>query len=149
MISTMRLSLGELRIARTLPVLRPGSLQVLRFLAVGSSGAIAFVVLSTLVIGLRTGLPAWVASGLCYAALVPVVYMLHRRFSFDSPAPHTAAFPRYVAVQVSSVLLASLFSYIAYGTFRLPPPLASILVTGLVSGVNFVVLRIWAFPSAA
>jgi putative flippase GtrA len=119
--------------------------QLLAFLLVGGSGAVAFIVLSTIVVGLHFGVPNWVASTLCYAALIGPVYLAHRRFSFRSDAPHAKALPRYVGVQLCGLALAAIFSAIAYSVLMLPALWASVLVTGLVSGINFVVLKLWAF----
>ena len=85
------------------------------------------------------------ASALCYGVFIVPVYLLHRRFSFGSDAPHRQALPRYAAVQGMAMLLATLFSVIAYGVLSMPTLLASILVVMMTSGVNFVVLRSWAF----
>ncbi|MGN6100675.1 MAG: GtrA family protein [Devosia sp.] len=125
--------------------------QLIAFLLVGGSGAVAFVLLSTIAIGLRPPVPDWVASTVCYAALIGPVYLLHRRFSFRSSAPHGHALPRYVGVQIGAICLASLFSYVTYHLLGLPTVWASLLVTGLTSGVSFVILKAWAFthPAAA
>lgn len=117
------------------------------FILVGGTGALAFVLLSNLAIALGTGVADWVASSLCYAALILPVYALHRRLSFRSNAPHRQALPRYIAVQVSALCLASLFSYLFYAVFGFHSAIASVLVIGLTSGVNFFVLRLWAFAS--
>src|SRR5215218_2154635 len=82
------------------------------FVAIGGLAALLYVAGSALMIGLRTGVPDWVMSTLCYAAFIGPVYLAHRRFSFRSDAPHGRALPRYVAVQLCGVALASLFSYI-------------------------------------
>ena len=121
--------------------------QLIAFLTVGGSGAVAFVMLSSLAIGLHTGLADWLASAVCYGALIGPVYLAHRRFSFSSEAPHRHALPRYVAVQLCALLLAAGFSYLVYGYFGLPTVAASLLVTGLTSGVNFMVLKLWAFAA--
>ena len=123
----------------------PVGRQLLSFLVVGGSGAVCFIALSNLAIGLHSGVANWITSALCYAALIGPVYLMHRRFSFRSEAPHGHALPRYVAVQLSALALASLFSFILFGFFGLPTLLASLLVTGLTSGVNFMILRLWAF----
>ena len=119
--------------------------QLVGFLLVGGAGAVAFVVLSTLAIDLHTPAPNWLMSTLCYACLIGPVYLLHRRFSFPSEAPHRQALPRYVGVQLCALLLASLFGYLAYHVMALPTLWASLFVTGLTSGVNFMVLKLWAF----
>lgn len=122
--------------------------QLAGFILVGGTGAVAFVVLSTLLIGLHTGLPDWVASALTWAALIVPVYMGHHRISFRaSRVAHRQGLPRYVAVQISALILAALFSYIAYSIAHLPALYGAIIVTGLTSAVNFVVLKVWAFAS--
>lgn len=125
---------------------RPAPLAgLVSFVIVGGSGAAAFVVLSSVAMALPTGQPRWLVSAICYALLILPVYLLHRRFSFRSEAPHGHAFPRYVAVQVAGLVLAASFSFVAYGVFALPTVAAALLVVGLTAGVNFFVLRHWAF----
>lgn len=119
--------------------------QALSFLVIGGGAALAFVALSSLVLGLGLPLADWIASALCYAAFIVPVYLLHRRFSFASSAPHERALPRYVAVQMVGLGLATLFSFVAYGVVGLPTLAASLLVIALTSAVNFLVLKVWAF----
>ena len=122
--------------------------QVVAFLIVGGVGAAAFIALSSIFVGMHAALPKWLVSTICYAVLIGPVYLAHRRFSFRSDTPHGHALPRYVGVQLCALLLASIFSYVAYNVFGLPAVWASILVTGMISAVNFVVLRLWAFAPA-
>lgn len=117
---------------------------LLAFLVVGVSGAAAFVVLSTAMIWLNTGYADWLVNTACYAALIGPVYLMHRRFSFQSDASHWQALPRYMAVQGMALVLAALFSYVIHG-MAVPTLFASMLVIALTSGVNFMVLRSWAF----
>jgi putative flippase GtrA len=119
--------------------------QFLSFAGIGAGAALAFIALSSGLVALDTSVPDWGVSALCYAAFVVPVYLLHRRFSFRSNAAHRVALPRYVAVQATAVVLATLFSWLAYGVFSLPSLVASMLVIALTSGLNFVVLRAWAF----
>jgi putative flippase GtrA len=119
--------------------------ELIAFVLVGGSGAVAFVLLSTFVVGAPWGPPKWIGSVFCYAVLIPPVYLAHRRFTFRSDAPHRHALPRYAGVQVGSLMLASLFSDVVYGVIGLPTLPASMIVTGLTSAVSFVVLKLWAF----
>lgn len=131
---------------RDIPRSRPPQWSgLLGFIAIGGAGTVAFVVLSTLVIGLDTGIADWVVNTACYAALIVPVYLLHRLYSFRSDASHWQALPRYLVVQAMALLLAALFSYIVHGVLGVPTLVASMLVIGLTSGVNFMVLRGWAF----
>jgi putative flippase GtrA len=136
--SLMRETMAE---DRPSPVLR----QLLTFLVIGATAALAFVGLSAAATALPTGLPRWLVSAICYALFIVPVYLLHRRYSFRSSVPHGQALPRYVVVQVSGLALATGFSWICYSVFGLPTLPAALLVIGLTSGVNFVVLRLWAF----
>lgn len=127
---------------------RPRGLPpILSFLLIGGGAALAFVAVSSALIALPSGLPKWLISAACYAGFIGPVYLLHRRFSFQSSAPHRQALPRYVAVQACAVVLAIIFSYVMYGLFSLPNVLSAVLVAGLTSGVNFIVLKSWAFAT--
>jgi putative flippase GtrA len=122
--------------------------EALCFAGIGLSAALGFVVLSGAMVALFHSVPAAVVSTICYAMFIVPTYLAHRRFSFRTDAPHRQALPRYMAVQALGLLLAALFSYLAYDIVRLPSLPASILVIGLTSGVNFILLRAWAFASA-
>jgi putative flippase GtrA len=119
--------------------------EMVSFAAVGGTAALAFVILSAVLTSLDTGMPAWVVSAGCYALFIVPVYLAHRRLSFHSQMPHAVALPRYVAVQASALALASLFSFVCYGLIGMPSALAAVVVICLTSGVNFVVLKLWAF----
>lgn len=126
----------------------PVLVQLFAFLVIGGAAAVSFVGVSSAAIAMLDTIPAWLVSSLCYAAFIVPVYLLHRRYSFQSAAEHARALPRYVAVQLCGLGLATLFSYVAYGLVGLPTVGAAILVIGLTSGINFLVLRRWAFGAA-
>lgn len=129
--------------------LPPNLRQLLFFVLVGGSGAVAFILLSTFAIERRTGAPDWVVSALCYAALILPVYLAHRSLSFRSDAPHRRALPRYVATQVCAVALAALISYGIYAIPGVPTLAAAFLVSALTAVFTFVVLKLWAFAQRA
>ncbi len=145
----MSLSLESLM--RDQLVVRPRSVvsaQLFAFLLIGGAAALSFVGVSAAAIAAFRELPSWLVSALCYAAYIVPVYLLHRRFAFRSDADHGRALPRYIAVQLCGLGLATLFSWLAYGVIGMPTLLAAILVICLTSGVNFLVLRGWAFGTA-
>jgi putative flippase GtrA len=119
--------------------------ELIGFICVGGSGAVAFIILSTFMIGLRTGVPDWVMSALCWVALIGPVYAGHRLWSFRSGVPHRQALPRYIAVQICGIMLAAIFSCLFYRVLGMSTAVAATLVTALTSGVNFAILRAWAF----
>jgi putative flippase GtrA len=145
----MSLSVESLMCDSVLEAPRPTvATQLFSFVFVGGLGALCYVGLSMLLIDLRTGMPEWLVGALAYALLILPVYMAHRHCSFRSDVPHTVALPRYVAVQVTAIVLASVFSYVSYNLLGLASGYAALLVIGLTSGVNFVILKIWAFARA-
>jgi putative flippase GtrA len=67
----------------------------LRFALVGLAGAAMYYALLWSMVELG-GVPALLASSLAFALVVAENYLLHRRWTFDSRAPHRQAFPRFV-----------------------------------------------------
>jgi putative flippase GtrA len=67
----------------------------LRFALVGLAGAAVYYALLWSMVELG-GMPALAASSLAFALVVAENYLLHRRWTFDSRAPHREAFPRFV-----------------------------------------------------
>jgi putative flippase GtrA len=136
---------------RESPTVRPPDQRgggVISFLLIGGGAALSYVLFSSLLVGLLPMVAAWQTSALCYAAFVVPVYLLHRRFTFASDAAHRQALPRYIVVQVLALMLASLFSFVFHGTLGLPSLPAALLVIALTSGVNYLILRGWAFAFA-
>lgn len=126
---------------------RPVATELLWFLAVGGGGALVLAAVTTAMISLHTGIPDWAMAALCYAAFIGPVYLLHRRLSFRSDAAHRVAFPRYVAVQLSAIVLVSLFSWVCYSMLGVATAIGSVIVLGLTAGVNFAALKLWAFAT--
>lgn len=126
----------------------PMLVQLFGFLIIGGAAALSFVGVSSAAIAVFDTAPAWLVSSLCYAGFIVPVYLLHRRYSFQSDVEHARALPRYVAVQLCGLALATLFSFLAYGVVGLPTLAAAMLVIALTSGINFLVLRRWAFGTA-
>lgn len=121
--------------------------ELLAFVLIGASAVLGFVLLSSVAMSLPTGLPQWVVSAVCYGLFVLLTYAAHRRFAFKSSAPHGRALPIYLLVQLTGLGLATVFSWLAYGVLGLPTIVASLMVLGFTSGVNFFVLRSWAFKN--
>jgi putative flippase GtrA len=127
----------------------PVLVQLVAFIVIGGAAALSFVGISSAAVALFRSVPAWLVSSLCYAAFIVPVYLMHRRYSFQSATAHGRALPRYVLVQLCGLALATAFSYLAYGIVGLPTLVAALVVIVLTSGVNFLVLRRWAFAGGA
>jgi putative flippase GtrA len=113
------------------------------FLGVGGAGAATYALLAT---GLdQAGLPAWLASVLSYAALIPIVYWGQRRLTFRSSAPHASAFPKYVGAQMLGLSLSAALPWFLPPAPRLPPALTFFAMIGVISALNFILLKFWTF----
>lgn len=121
--------------------LRSGDL--LAFLLVGGTAALGYVAISSVPIALSTGIADWSVGSACYAAMV--VSTSHTVLLFTSDAAHQVALPRYIMVQVTGLGVAAILSFFAFNVLGLPAVPASALVIIVVSGVNFLLLRLWAF----
>ena len=118
---------------------------IISFLLIGAGAAAGFVILSAVLVTLLPFVESWVVSAACYAAFILPVYLLHRRYTFASDVAHRRALPRYVLVQGMALALASLFSFVFHGSLAMPSLPAAMLVIALTSGINYLVLRGWAF----
>lgn len=121
---------------------------IVSFLLIGAGAALGFVVLSGLLVGLVPSQHAWIVIAACYASFILPVYWLHRRFTFVSEVRHLRAMPRYLAVQAMALVLATVFSFVFHGTLALPSLPSAMLVIVLTSGVNYMILKSWAFVEA-
>jgi putative flippase GtrA len=144
----MSVSLQSLTFETAIRRDKPSALyQLMMFLLIGGVAAGAYVWLCTIVAGLGTGAPEWLTNSMCYALFLLPAYLAHRRYSFRSDAPHRHALPRYVTVQVVSIMLTALFSYVSYSVLGMETAAGAFLALILTAGVKFAVLRAWAFAS--
>jgi len=121
---------------------------LLSFIGIGGAAAASFVIVSSVLVAILPMIEGWIISAACYAAFIVPVYLLHRRYSFASDVAHGQGLPRYVAVQMVALLLATLFGYVFHGSMGLPSLPSAVLVIVLTSGVNYLVLKGWAFAAA-
>lgn len=122
--------------------------EAVAFYLVGGLAALCYVLISSFLIGMDTGIADWLMSALVYAVFMPMVYLAHRLFSFRSDAPHRRAFSRYLVVQGMGLCVASVLSFAAFHILMLVPLIGSALVIGVTSIFNFLVLRGWAFAAS-
>lgn len=116
------------------------------FMLVGMAAVGAFVLLSGLSLTIDAPLPEWACNTCCYLLCLGGAYLAHRKFAFKSEAAHGRALPAYCLVQAVVFGLAVLFRYVTSGIWSLPDLPAFLTVLLVMSGLNFLVLRIWIFP---
>lgn len=114
---------------------RLASPAALRFALVGLSGSAVYYALLYGMVELG-GMPALGASSLAFALVVIENYVLHRRWTFASRAPHRQAFPRYALMAVCGAVVntAVMAACLRLGWHYL---LAQALALALVVACNF------------
>ena len=120
---------------------------MMSFFGIGLGAAAGFAVLTTLFVPRFAEVPGMLVSALVFAVLLVPTYLLHRRFAFFSEAAHGEALPRYAVVQLAALFAAGVFSFVAYGIVGMPHLGTGLLVFLLTVGVNYSILRRWAFAS--
>jgi putative flippase GtrA len=110
---------------------------------------LAYAALTSVLVGFGTGVPDWIVGAACYAGFVLPVYLMHRRFSFRSAAPHGQALPRYVTVQAGSIVMATALSFLVYRVPGLPALFAAGAVAVATAAFSFACMRLWAFSARA
>jgi putative flippase GtrA len=121
-----------------------GAMRMLAsFVSVGAAGAIAYILLSSFLVTL--GAQAWIASVLCYAALIPVVYVGQRSLTFRSKAAVSSSFLKYAATQLFGLGLSAALPYVIERNTNWSPTTAFFYVAVLTVFVNFMLLKFWAF----
>lgn len=119
--------------------------SIVSFFGVGATAAAGYVVLSTFVT--YRGMAPWLASVLCYAALIPFAYVAQRSITFQSTVAHKLSFPKYLAVQCLGLMLAGALPYFADLLTEVPPVFAFLLVAATIVVTNLLLLKHWVFAS--
>jgi putative flippase GtrA len=118
--------------------------QFFRFALVGAvCTAIQYGLLVAGVEGL--GADAVVASTLGYLASAVASYLLNRRYTFDSGAPHAALVWKFVLVLGAGLILNALFMQLLHGYLQWHYVLAQLVVTCASLIWNFSAHRAWTF----
>jgi putative flippase GtrA len=118
--------------------------QFSRFAAVGAlCTAIQYGLLGIGVEWLGAGAVAASTAGFVVSA--GVNYLLNRRFTWGSNAPHRALVWRFVCVLGAGLLLNALFMQLLHGYLHWHYLLAQLLTTGINMLWNFTAHRYWTF----
>jgi putative flippase GtrA len=119
--------------------------SVISYFGVGAAGALAYVVLSTVMTTL-TGVSPWICSVLVYLGLILPVYFAQHRLTFRSQQAHRTSLPRYIAIQMLGVFLAAILPRLLSAS-ALPPGAIFAAVALTIAVTNYGLLRFWAFAT--
>jgi len=115
-----------------------------RFLQVGAlCTAMQYLLLVTGVEWL--GMNAVFASSVGYVVSAVANYLLNRRYTYASQAPHRALVWRFVAVMAVGSVLNALFMQLLHGYLHWQYVLAQLSATGAALVWNFCAHRYWTF----
>ena len=116
--------------------------ETVRFVATGATAALLFYVLTFGL--LRAGAPAFAGTLVAYAVTVVSAYSVQQAWTFRGRRPHGQAFPRYLAAQiVSGLLAATLARFVA--SLGLPPAAIALVSALSSSAVSYLLSRYWVF----
>jgi len=91
------------------------------------------------------GVDAVLASTLGYLASAAINYLLNRRYTYASGAPHTMLVWRFVTVLAIGSVLNALFMLLLHGYLHWQYALAQLFATGGTLIWNFCAHRYWTF----
>ncbi|MDH4984434.1 GtrA family protein [Aminobacter anthyllidis] len=113
--------------------------RVATFSLIGGLNTAAFFVLANL-LGYRLGLSADVAAYLAYAALLPVSFFGHRRYTFMSRGRIGTQWAKFIIVQATGLGVIKVATSLA-----VPGWMAFGLISVAIPLINFVVMQAWVF----
>ena len=141
----------QLRRDRLRQFIRSGALrELILFLLIGGTGAVAYTALNVLLT--KSGVPPAFSVLITIALLIPPVYFLQHRFTFQSGRNHLSAFPRYAGTQLLGNLIAIAIAAAVPQPIKDNPITAYVLLSAIVAAINYGILKFWAFrhmPPAA
>lgn len=120
-----------------------GLRELIMFLVIGGSGAVAYTALN--VFFTKSGISPSLSIAITIALLIPPVYVLQHRLTFRSGRNHLSAFPRYVGTQLFGNLIAIAVAYAFPAPIKANPIAAFILISVIVAAINYGILKFWAF----
>ena len=116
--------------------------KLIKFIFVGGAGALCYFLGSCLLT--YFGVTPWIASVLIYIFLIPNVYLIQRKFVFESKNPHTIDFPKYILLQLIGVFLSAVIPFFII-SHKNSPQMAFIVVVIFVGFFNYFFQRNWVF----
>lgn len=123
---------------------RDGGLrELIMFLVIGGSGAVAYTALN--VFFTKSGISPSLSIAITIALLIPPVYVLQHRLTFRSGRNHLSAFPRYVGTQLFGNLIAIAVALAVPDPIKANPITAFVLISAIVAAINYGILKFWAF----
>jgi putative flippase GtrA len=113
------------------------------FLVVGGFCASFYIGLAEVVHS--SGLTPTAASVLAYVVCIPLGYLGHRAFTFQSTRSHRHAGLAYPAVQVIALTIAAAVTFVSTHIFRLPATATFFLAALAAASASYFLQKNWVF----
>ena len=113
------------------------------FVFVGGSAALGYFVLACTL--KYFGMAATMASAIAYLSFVPISYLGHRKFTFNSAGNAAVELPKFLVVAFLGIATGVLVPHLVTDVSGLPAWIGFALVCAVVPIVSYVSLRIWVF----
>ena len=124
----------------------PRMRELVAFLLIGGTSALLYTGLNVLFT--KAGLRPSLSIVLTLAILMPPTYYAQHRLTFRSGRDHRSAFPRYVGAQLFGNVLALVAAEVFASPIRAHPLVSFLLIAAMVAGINYAILKFWAFRHA-
>jgi putative flippase GtrA len=123
------------------------TLRVFRFVISGAIAATQYSLMLAMLV--HCGLSHWLAGIISYVSAMPISFLLHKFFTFESRAKPAKELPRFLATSGIGAALASLLPHLLSQSTRL-----SITEIGLVTSLvtptaTYALMSIWVFKQAS
>jgi putative flippase GtrA len=119
--------------------------QIIIFILIGGGAALLTMLLTYLGLNRFPKIPKPIITACVYAFMILPVYFLQHKFSFEGKSNHKDSLPKYIGVQMVSVTISFILSYLFLDILNLPHALGAIIVVATTSIGSFVALKLWAF----
>lgn len=117
-------------------------LRFFKFILVGGFGACAYILGSYTLSS--HGVKPWISSLIIYLCLVPIVYLIQKKFVFESNKSHNQLFPRYLSTQLIGLGISAFLPYILTEIWA-EPIFIFICVALLNSLASYLLQLYWVF----
>ena len=136
--------MSEPRIRSILPKPAAAYATLVRFLIVGISATLGYILICYLLQTLSGWAPFW-ASIVAYAAMFVFAYVTQRSFTFRSSRHHLISLPLYAALQTACGLFAAVTVQFLVTSAHISALAASTAAAALTAAASYLVSSSWIF----
>jgi len=123
-------------------LINKNSLRFLKFLVAGGFGAICYITGAYILSA--AGVVAWIASSIVFSSMIPIVYVIQKKFVFESDETHVKSFPRYFLIQLIGLGFSAIIPFF-FAHLSISPTVSFLCVVFLAAAISYVLQLRWVF----